>query len=159
MGKQVSTVLCTLLISSNILDTNKLFANPSWCAILQGKVIADKWSPTYEHSKKFRTVDLGNEVGRLIKSSITENTREVNSNGINCFDPFRELWSRSRSWMWQALNCILHVCIIVCSTNGRTNCITPLDFEDFLFKIDTNYKGYTCHEKRYTSLVKIFGRI
>ena len=35
-------------------------------------------------------------MGRLIKSSITENTREVNSNGINCFDPFRELWSRSR---------------------------------------------------------------
>ena len=40
--------------------------------------------------------DLGNEVGRLIKSSITENTREVNKNGLNCFDPFRELWSRSR---------------------------------------------------------------
>ena len=35
-------------------------------------------------------------MGRLIKSSITENTRDVNSNGINCFDPFRELWSRSR---------------------------------------------------------------
>ena len=44
----------------------------------------------------FRTVDLGNEVGRLIESSITENTREVNRNGLNCFDPFRELWSRSR---------------------------------------------------------------
>jgi hypothetical protein len=44
----------------------------------------------------FWTVDLGNEVGRLIESSITENTREVDRNGLNCFDPFRELWSRSR---------------------------------------------------------------
>jgi hypothetical protein len=43
----------------------------------------------------FRTVDLGNEVGQLIESSITENTREVNINELNCFDPFRELWSRS----------------------------------------------------------------
>ena len=44
----------------------------------------------------FRTVDLGNEVGRLIESSIIENTREVNRNGLNCFDRFRELWFRSR---------------------------------------------------------------
>jgi hypothetical protein len=33
---------------------------------------------------------------------------------------------------------ITYICIIVCSTNGRTNCITRLDFEDFLFQIDTN---------------------
>lgn len=42
MGKWVSTVLCTLLIRSNILDTEKLFVNPSWCAILPRKSIADK---------------------------------------------------------------------------------------------------------------------
>jgi hypothetical protein len=77
-------------------------------------------------------------VNNLLVSKMLEGMRRVHKtvdtccssclNVLNCLREIAFALQLNLPWMWQALNCILHVCIIVCSTNGRTNCITPLDF-------------------------------
>ena len=74
----------------------------------------------------FRTDDLGNEVGRLIESSITENTREAYINGLNCFDQIRE--SYGLEVVWQPLLSHVAICISCLSLSKKSLIYQQLPF-------------------------------